>query len=139
MSALLLRPLPVHDPDRLAIVGMPIPGSYRPHYSYDTFDLIRQHRELFDGALAFPDCCGESVLARGRDRHVIHRLYVGGNFFSTLGVRPERGRLPTATDDVVGAAPVLAVSDRFWRQRFDGRVGVVGSAAVIDRIAFTIC
>ncbi len=138
ISALLLRPLPVHDPARLAKLGMPIPGSWRPHFSYETFEVIRQHRELFDGALAYPDCCGESVLAAKNDRRIVSRQYVSGDFLQTLGVRAWRGRLIDANDDRLDAAPVAMISWRQWRERFGARDDVLGALVAIDGVPFTI-
>ena len=54
------------------------------------------------------------------------------------GVRAARGRLLEASDDVVGAAPVAVVSDAFWRTRFGGDPGVVGSVVALDGVPTTI-
>ncbi len=62
VSSLLLRSLPVVDPQRLAIVATSTSLNSRPQYSYATFDQIRQHRDIFDGALGYTDCCGTAIL-----------------------------------------------------------------------------
>jgi putative ABC transport system permease protein len=55
VNSLLLRSLPVADPERLALVSTSSSSADRQHFSYVTFDQIRGHREIFDSALAYPD------------------------------------------------------------------------------------
>ena len=54
-------------------------------------------------------------------------LYVSGDFFTTLGVQPARGRLFMTTDDQRGcAAPGLVISHAFWQREYAGDVNVIG-------------
>ena len=65
VNSLLLRTLPVANPHRLALVSVSANTTYRPPFSYATFDQIRQHGESFDGALAFSNR-GQRTLTRRR-------------------------------------------------------------------------
>jgi hypothetical protein len=99
VNSLLLRWLPVRAPDRLATVLLGT-GSGPAPFSYTTFDQIRLRRDVFDGALAY-NCCGEGTLTLNADNQTVDRMWVSGDFFSTLGVRAVVGRLLTPDDDTV--------------------------------------
>jgi predicted permease len=64
---------------------------------------------------------------------------VSGNFFEVLGVDAKYGRLFSASDDGPrGANPIAVVSERFWKEHFDGRVDAIGSLLHINGRAFTV-
>src|SRR6185295_19215983 len=90
-NALLLRSLPVADPQGLVSVSTNAPLGYRQQFSYATFDQIRRHGDFFDGALAYTACCGTSIVIIGGENHAVDRQYVTSDFFATLGVQPVRG------------------------------------------------
>jgi putative ABC transport system permease protein len=146
VDTVLLRALPVVDPARLAILATTVPSdgrpesSARPQYSYATFDQIRRHTDIVDGALAYTDCCGTAILDDGRERYSADRQFVSGDFFATLGVRAFRGRMLTPADDTPGAADgaVVVVSHRLWRARLGGRDDIVGTRLLINRLPVTV-
>jgi putative ABC transport system permease protein len=102
VNALILRPLPVHEPGRLFLVSTPA-GSNGPEFSYATFAQIRDHVDAFDGAFAYTDCCGKSIVSDSGHHAMVDRQFVTGDFFQTRGVSAYRGRLLTPSDDT--AAP----------------------------------
>jgi putative ABC transport system permease protein len=116
VRAVLLRPLPYPDPDRLLRVRR---GSSAP----DLRDLAEQGRS-FEGFAGyrpqFFDLPGEPLAER------LDGLLVTGDAFRLLGTAPARGRVLTAADDRVGAEKVVVVSDVFWRQRMGADPGAVG-------------
>src|SRR3954471_19633927 len=121
VNSVVLRTLPVHDPQRLVMLtGRPNSGA-RPAFSYATFDQIRRHGRAFDGALAFSNSGGTGVLAIGAEPVSVERVFVSGDFFDTLRLTPLVGRLLTPQDDVPGGGPdgpVAVISYRLWRERF---------------------
>jgi putative ABC transport system permease protein len=140
VNGLLLRTLPVADPQRLAILSTSPAPSVRTPYSYATFDQIRQHAQSFDGALAY-NCCGTSTLTIGQENQTVDRQWVSGDFFVTLGVRALLGRPITVADDVVGGGPdgpVAMISYGLWQRRFGGAAGIMGTSVTIDRVPVTI-
>lgn len=64
---------------------------------------------------------------------------VSSNYFRIIGLRPQFGRDFGDTDDLQGAAPTIIISDRLWRNRFDGRPDILGTTIRLDNGgAFTI-
>ena len=131
-NGLILRPLPVQDPGRLALL---LDGSW----SYPVWAEIKARQDdLFDGALAWAN---ESFdLSRGGQRQFVDGALVSGRFFEVLGVSAVRGRVLTPADDA-GATPdgpVAVISYRFWRGNFAGVDDVIGRQITLQRKAFTV-
>jgi predicted permease len=139
IDSLTLRLLPVVEPQRLALVSS-AGVTYRPAFSYTTFDGIRRQR-LFDGVGAFTTCCSQSVITVDGARELVDREFFSGDFFQTLGVRAEIGRLITLADDVGGRRPdgqVVVISDRLWRRRFNADAHIVGTPLMVEHASLTI-
>jgi predicted permease len=114
LNAVLLRPLPVADPDRLAVLLEVRPDGTNHNFSYpDYLDYRAAQRTLTD--LAAYSRADVTVRLPSGSRIVAGEL-VSGGYFSTLGVRLRFGRGIADGDDRAGAAPVVVVSDALWRQ-----------------------
>ena len=128
-NALLLRPLAVRDQDRLVLLWGETRDGKFPNFPLaltDVRDFQRRSHAVSDVAF-FPFRGAASIPVRANEREFpVQTSLVSGNFFDVLGSRPVIGRALRAEDDVVGAAPVLVLSHRAWRQRFGGDSGVVG-------------
>jgi putative ABC transport system permease protein len=131
-NSLILRPLPVHEPGRLALLTN---GSW----SYPIFQEIRaREADLADAAVAWSpqrfdlSQSGRTVPADG--------AYVSGRFFDVLGVSAIRGRMITSVDDGGTApdGPVAVISHRLWRQYFAGAGDIIGRQLTVQRVPFTI-
>src|SRR5262245_4186470 len=137
VNGLLLRPLPVVDPQRLAVVSTG--HGDLESFNYLMFDRIRQLNQ-FDGVLAW-SLPGPATLTYASDTQPVERFYVSGDYFSTLGIHAMRGRTLTSEDDVAGGGPsglVAVMSYRYWQARFGGSPDVVGARMVVDRTPVTI-
>ena len=130
-NSLILRPLPVRDPGSLALLAN---GSW----SYPIWNQVKaQDTVLFDGAFAWSP--QRFDLSTSGQTDEVDGAYVSGRFFAVLGVTAIRGRMLTPDDDGAAAdGPVVAISDRLWRQRFAGADDVVGRQLTVQRIPFTI-
>lgn len=139
VNSLLLRPLPVKDSDHLAIVssgGLPA----AQQYSYATFDAIRRHAPLFDGALAWAGL-GKMSLTHGGASEVVYDAFVSGDYFTTLGVSALIGRTLTVADDRPGEGPdgpVTVISYALWQRSFGGTPDVIGRTVTIEKTPVTI-
>jgi len=133
-NSLILRPLPVREPDRLALLA---DGSW----SYPVWQQIESRsNDLFDGAFAWSRETFD--LAQSGRAEPVEAAYVSGRFFDVLGVPAFRGRMLSPADDS-GAppnGPVVVISHRFWQQRFGGADDVIGRPLTLrrQRVSFTI-
>jgi putative ABC transport system permease protein len=139
VDSLLLRELPVVEPDRLTLLSTG-PGDEHQQYSNLTVDEVRRSATNFDGvcAWAFP---GKGTVGVGADARTVDRQFVSGDYFSTLGVRPAVGRLITAADDVRDGGPeglVAVISYSFWQRQYDGAPQIIGSKVLLDRVPVTV-
>ena len=137
LNSVLLRPLPVSDPDRLAILGNTVVKEMSS--SYPAWLQIRDRRELFDGAGAL--AMERLNLAGGGEAQFVQGLFASGELFSVLGVPSALGRTIGPDDDRRGGGadgPVAVISHDFWQRRFGGSPDVLGRSLRLDSVAFTI-
>ena len=136
VNALMLRPLPVRAPEELIQLA---PGGGRTSWSNPLWEQIRERRELFNGAAAWS--AREFDLSTGGQAHPVDGLFVSGELFDVLGVRPFLGRLIQASDDRRGGGADGAsavISHAFWQRQFGGAADVVGRPLTVQRVPFTI-
>jgi predicted permease len=142
VNSLLLRPLPVVEPQRLAVVSDTrfVGQGTAAGWTYSVWDQIRQRAQPFDGACAW---WTErlNLAPRGGQTEPIDAMWVSGDYFSTLGTSALLGRTITANDDVRGGgrdAAVAVISYELWQRRFEGAGSVIGMPLMIERVPFTI-
>src|SRR5262245_39059387 len=145
VNSLLLRTLPVADPERLVVLSTDVARGSTPVWNYGLWDEMRARAtQMFDGAVAWSGGDTRDRLnlsTADGEGQTVDGAYVSGDFFATLGVPALRGRTFTAADDVRGGGPdgpVAVISYGMWQGRFGGNANVIGTALVIERIPFTI-
>ncbi len=135
LNAVMLRSLPVEDPQRLVQIDSP-----QAHYfTNPIWEQVRDHQHAFSGTLAFGT--DRFDLAAGGESHFAEGLWVSGDFFRVLGVPAMRGRVFTADDDLHGggrAGPVAVISYSFWKRHFASDPDIVGKTIRLNRHLFTI-
>src|SRR5688572_8819088 len=137
LDGLLLKPLPVAEPDRLILLGDE--SGQRRHWTSPIWREIDRRRELFDGAFAVSST-RFNLAVRGESEYV-DGMWATGRMFEVLGVQARLGRTFTERDDQPGGGPdgaVAVISDRFWQQRFGRSTDVIGRHLTVDRVPFTI-
>src|SRR5262245_59503469 len=108
VDALMWRPLPVADPDRLVLVGT----EDGPGFPYGEFEAMRDAPSGADlSAVTHTDRYNVVVAGHGIDEGPVRVALVSGNYFSSVGVTPSIGRALTGDDDRDAATPVAVVSD----------------------------
>src|SRR5678815_2855117 len=155
VDAMLLKMLPVREPDRLVLFKSVAPpefsvGSYngnsnndpatglrhRTSFAYQTYQRLREQQGPLSDVFAFGGV-GLNVNADGQ-ADVARGQAVTGNYYSALGVQPAIGRLLTDDDDKPGTTPVAVLSHRYWQKRFGGNAGVVGKQLNLNNLAVTV-
>jgi predicted permease len=146
LDQVLLRSLPVKDPDRL--VMLQFEGSDSGHvsswggddhlyFSYPMYRDLRDRNTVFDGMIArTPAQVG--VQYHNESKLAMAEL-VTGNYFDVLGVRPAAGRVLSQNDDEVQERdPVAVLSYEYWVRRFGSNPSVVNTSVLINGHPFTI-
>ncbi len=134
IDAVLLRPLPVDEPERLVAVYR---GSASA-FSYPDYMVHRDQNQAFDGIAAWGG--GSRFWFRnGGDIERAATEVVSGNYFDVVGVRAAIGRTFFEDEDPpAGVYPVAVISDAFWRQRFNADQDVAGRPFTLNGHAFTV-
>src|SRR5208283_1290424 len=100
IDAVMLRMLPVQRPSELRLVGMVDPqstGEGDTEFTNPLWEQVRDRQDVFSGVFAWGD--DRFDLAQGGAVHYANGIWVSGDFFKTLELRPAAGRLLTASDD----------------------------------------
>ncbi|MCI0388409.1 MAG: ABC transporter permease [Acidobacteria bacterium] len=128
--ALLLRPLPYHEPDRLVQLSNKTSRVRRSGISYPNFSDWRERAQSFEGMASVR---GESFNLTGVDKPVqLRGRTVNWNFFPLLGIQPQLGRMFVAEDDRYGAVRAVLVSHRMWQEKFGGDTSVIGRKLMLS-------
>jgi putative ABC transport system permease protein len=143
LDAVRLRTLPVQHPDQLAIVKIgnfdSASGSFSSRYPQITnpqWEQIRAQQKGFSGIFAWsPE---QLNLARGGEVRQANVLWVSGDFFDVLGIKPEAGRLLNASDDRRGCSGAAVLSDSFWRSQYGASSDVFQKSLTLNGHPFDI-
>src|SRR4051812_10094005 len=136
IEAVVLRPLPVRDPDELVQLLRVRNGETSDHFTYPRVQELAEHRELFTGLCGF----SSDTLHIGppSDLEPTRGAWVSGECYTMLGVAPFAGRLLEPADDRVGAVPVAVITYRYWTGRLAQRAEVVGQPLLIEGVPVTV-
>ena len=139
VNALVLKPLPVPEPDRLVIVGLERPMGTDTAVTNPIWEYMRDHQQALMEVAAYGN--PRFNLNSGGETRNAQGLFVSGRFFGTLGVTAHIGRTFTADDDRRGGGPdgpVAVLSYGFWQREYGGRSDVLGQSISLDGHPFTI-
>ncbi|HSC26928.1 MAG TPA: ADOP family duplicated permease [Vicinamibacterales bacterium] len=134
-NAILLRPLPLVDPDRLLVMLSQRPTGLNHNFSYRDYVALRDSATTVEALVAYSR--SEASLTGTERTEPVRGEAVSGNFFGALGVPLRTGRGLTPADDVAGAPPAVVVSERFWRSHF-GSARLAGQTLTLNGSAFSI-
>ena len=146
-NQILIRPLPVPEPDRLVNLAAPGPkpgsqscsnaGNCDSVFSYLMFRDLEREQDTFSGIAAHVAFSanlayrGQTISARG--------LLVSGSYFPVLGVTPALGRLVSPVDDeTIGESPVVVLGHAYWRDRFEASPAALNETLIVNGQAMTI-
>lgn len=163
MESILLRSLPVADPESLVVLNWQSPppqnankemvhvvhgiqGRFWPGdkgaiatgiFPYPAFETLRVENSVFSSLFGYFDAHNRNLSIRGHAMST-GTEYVTGEYFRGLAVSPAAGRLIDSQDDLPGAAPVAVISFALSRQRFGGPSNAVGQPVLVDNVPFTV-
>jgi len=144
IDSLLLRGLPVRDPEGLMlVVGDGVGGNTgaQSRFPYPTFEQFRDHAKSLASAISLDRSTHTLTTSSLGQSSTVQILVdgVSGNFFSFLGVPASLGRTLTPDDDRKNAARAeVVLSYSFWQSQFGSDPGVLGRTVLIDTTQFTI-
>ena len=161
VDAVLLQSLPVREPDRLIVFEWQAGRPFRINglsgtsnvsvspghrgfslFRYDVFTQmheaqVREPSGPLSDLFAFGPL--NEISARfSENAEVIDGQAVTGNYYAGLGIQPILGRPITNEDDQKSAMPVVVLSNKLWRERFDADPEVIGRQLTLNKQSFTI-
>ena len=139
-DAVVLRPLPYADQDRLVVISMSDRDRNQPfvEFSYPAYREWRDRSREFQAVAAMSSVNDETIVTGHGEPFPVEGRWVTGEFFSLLGVAPAFGRALRPDDDRPGAPNVVVISHRFWLDRLSGSRDVVGQPMTLDGKPHTI-
>ncbi|HXR40189.1 MAG TPA: ABC transporter permease [Terracidiphilus sp.] len=144
MNAVLLKSLPVTEPDRLVYLRTSNPprgtGTIDTHetFSYPVYDALRQQQRGLSPVMAYVPLSGSKVAVRyGAQPEEAEGDMVSGTFFSGLGVNLPLGR-GFSPEDESQHAPIAVISYNYWTRRFARDPEVLGKTLYVNGVPMTI-
>jgi predicted permease len=163
MESILLRSLPVADPESLVVLNWHsrppqdaskewvhvvhgLQGIFWPGdkgalvsgiFPYGAFETLREDNPVFSTLFGYFNGRNRSLAVRGQATSASTE-YVTGEYFRGLAVSPAAGRLIDSEDDRPGAAPVAVISFATSQNRFGGLPNAIGHSILVDNIPFTV-
>ncbi|MGH9751958.1 MAG: ADOP family duplicated permease [Blastocatellia bacterium] len=136
LDKVLIRPLPVEQPDQL-VTFVEDAGGGPAIFSYPLYAELRDRKDVLSEVIAYEQRPFSMSDGNVTDR-VIGQI-VSGNYFATLGVRPALGRFFLPEEDrVPNTHPVIVISHGLWRRRFGADPAVIGKTLSLNAYRYTV-
>jgi len=143
VDAMLLRPLPFKEPDRLMTVNLTVPprgdtpARDDAPWSYPKAVVFRRAQTVFEDVALWMGF--QATVRVGTDAERANFEFVDAHYLPTLGIRPAIGRNFGADEDRTPDGPKVAIlSDAFWQRRFNADPAVLGRTLDVDGKAYTV-
>ena len=136
VNAVLLRPLPYTDSDRLVWFWENQPDFHHANISPADFLDYQAQTQAFEQIAAYRQM--DFTLTGNRQPEQIRGLIVSANYFSVLGIEVQSGRALQPEDGRAGAARVVVLSHGLWQRRFGGDPNLIGEALTLSGQSVTV-
>ncbi|HEX8128499.1 MAG TPA: ABC transporter permease [Pyrinomonadaceae bacterium] len=136
INAVLLRPLPFPDSERLVALYETFQPSGQSAVSVPNLRDWQQQNTVFEGITAYVD--GAFNLQAGDSPQRLEGLSVQANYFDVLGLRPQLGRAFLKGEDEAGSERVVILSDALWRNGFGADPGIVNRTIPLNGQKYTV-
>src|SRR5215510_6761316 len=138
IDAVLLKMLPVKNPERLVLLRHANSRGTENTFAYRTYEQFRDQNQVFSGLLAYHSL-RLTVSVDGQPEPAVAGQLVSGNYYSVLGAPAALGRTIVPDDDrAPGESPVCVISFNYWQRRFAGDPAVVGKTIHLSGAPLTI-
>jgi len=141
VEAVLIRPLPFKNPDRLALLTEYKPGKVdRAGISYPDYVAWTEQNHVFDETAAFwkTGAIDDLVLGTSASAERVQYSVVTNTFFSILGVQPKLGRGFTSQDQQPGSAKIFLASNALWHRVLGASPDALGKPYLLDGEVYTL-
>ena len=137
LDAVMLRTLPVEDPERLLQLVKTEGGTPRgENFSYPQVEALAEQADVV--WRLFGAGASDVLVGPPGSLERVRAAWVTGAYYETLGLRPVTGRLLVPGDDRRGAAPAAVITEEYWRRRFARDPGVIGRPILIEGTAVPV-
>ena len=138
VNAVMFKPLPLSEPERLALVWEEVPaiGAVRDSPAPGNYSDWKAQNRVFEDMAAF-SWLSFNLTGDGEPEK-LSAYGVTANAFPLLGVRPALGRNFLAEEDRPGAGKVVILSHALWRRRYGGEPGILGRQILLDGEQHTV-
>src|SRR5262245_28824156 len=138
VDAVLLKMLPVKEPEQLVALSHNWKHRGNDSFSYSWYERFRDHNQTLSGTLAYYPL-RLTVNVNGQPEPAINGQLVTGSYYQVLGVNAALGRTIAPDDDRTPSAhPVCLISDGYWRRRFGRDPSIVGKTIHLSGFPFTV-
>jgi putative ABC transport system permease protein len=138
VNAVLLRPLPYKEPDRLALIwGVDtLTGENRDQLSFTDSEEYRTHNHTLQNLVAFGDW--SAVFSEPGSPERIPGMQVSEGYFSLMGAQPLLGRAFLPEEQIEGKDQVVILGYGLWQRRFGGDPAIVGKQITLSARLYTV-
>ncbi len=138
VSAVLLRPLPYLEPQRLVHMDWQFPQDLVPSVSASEFLYWKDNSRVFDAVAAYDLLSSGGNLQSGGGPEYVRALHVSGDFFRVLGANPAVGRSFLPEEVRPNGPRVVVLSHALWQSRYGGDLALLGREILMNGQSYTV-
>lgn len=137
VNAVVLRPLPFQDSERLAMIWTTRNTNQEQPLSFADYNDLKNQAKTFSAVGAASPLWSFTLTGNG-EPEPLQGMYVSASLFELLRVVPARGRIFTADEDRVGGTPVAIISQSLWERRFGADENIAGKPINVSGVNATV-
>lgn len=138
VDAVILRPLPYTDPDRLVLLWASRSKEVTRGISMPDFADLRTQNQTFESIATYRGYSGEAINFGAESSRSLRAFFVGPDLFSVLGVQPLLGRVFRPDEDQAGSQRVTLLSYSFWAGEFGADQHIISQAIILGGEPYTV-
>jgi putative ABC transport system permease protein len=138
VNAVVLRPLPFQDAERLAMIWTTRDTNQEQPLSFADYTDLKNRTKAFSAVGAASPLWNFTLTGGGSEPEPLQGMYLSASLLELLRVSPERGRNFTAEEDRIGGTPVAIISHSLWQRRFGGDENIIGKSITLSGVNSTV-